>query len=65
MKNRTEFVEISETTALGARDIVLSKINEMTNDKAMQVVELVVEYLELDRICGEFSKEKEEGEIVQ
>lgn len=62
MKERTQTVSITETTAFGARDRVLDDLNTLTGGEAYKAIQYVLEFLELEKICEKFKEEKEEEE---
>ena len=64
MKERTQFVSITETTAFGARDGVLDDLNKLTDGNAYKAIQYVQEFLELERICDEFRQVEKEEEVV-
>lgn len=60
MKERTRFVEIKSTVAFGARDRLLDDLNKLTDGNAYMAIDYVTQFLELEKICEEFEKEKKE-----
>ena len=58
------FVNITETTAFGARDRVLDDLNKLTNGNAYKAIQYVSEFLELERICEEFKNAEKEEEVM-
>lgn len=45
------YTEITEATALGARERALNDLHALTNGEADRAIRLVAEYNELDAIC--------------
>lgn len=64
MKNRTEFVEMSEATAFGVRDMLRQELSNISKAPVERVIKVVQEFLEMEEICSKFSKEEEEKELI-
>ena len=64
MKDRSEFVEITEATAFGVRDMLRTELNKITNGRIAQAIKLVQELLEMEEICARFNKDKDKELIL-
>lgn len=58
--NFRAYVAITEATALGARDRVLDDLDALTDGEAEKAIKYVAEFNELDSICKEIAKGREE-----
>lgn len=63
MKERWEYVRMTEKTAYGARDRVLDDLNEMTNGNADRAIKYAREFMELEEICQEFKRKEHENDL--
>lgn len=62
MKEKTQTVSITETTAFGARDRVLDDLNKLTDGNAYMAIDYVTQFLELEKICEKFKEEEKDEE---
>ena len=60
MDGKRIYTSISEKTVRRSRDRVLNELNVLTGGEALKAISLVEEYNELESICKDIEKERED-----